>query len=150
MDCTRRCAIGALVLLATPPALADGRRGSPPNGPPHGCTEKGVDVGAAKAFAVGTFKLIEADFGRLIVARDAKGLYAFSAMCTHMGGAVSLVDDKGTTVCPSHQSMFGANGEVIRGPATRPLPHFAVKVCEGRVLVDPLTVVGADDRAAVS
>ena len=121
IGCTRRAALSAIVVLATGPALAK-------------CTEKGVDVGAAKAWSIGTFKLIEAEFGRVIVARDGKGLYAFSGMCTHMGGAVYLSDDKGT------------NGEVIRGPAIKPLPHFAVKVCDGRVLVDPVTVVDADAR----
>lgn len=135
--CTRRTALGALVLLTTRRAFAK-------------CTDKGVDVGALKAYAVGTFKLLEADFGRVIVARDAKGLYAFSGMCTHMGGSIALSDDKGTTVCPSHQSMFGANGEVLKGPATRPLPHFPVKVCDGRVLVDPFTVVAADERTALT
>lgn len=131
--CTRRVALSAIVVLATRPALAK-------------CTEKGVDVGAAKAWSIGTFKLIEAEFGRVIVARDGKGLYAFSGMCTHMGGAVYLSDDEGTSVCLSHQSLFGPNGEVIRGPAIKPLPHLAVKVCDGRVLVDPATLVDADAR----
>ena len=132
--CSRRTAVLGLVLLATPRAFA------------NSSCEKGLDLGPVTSFAVGAFKLIEADFGRAIVARDAKGLYAMSAMCTHMGGSIGLIDDKGTTVCPSHQSMFGANGEVIRGPAARPLPHFAVKVCEGRAYLDPFTLVAADTR----
>ncbi len=130
--CTRRAAI-AVLLLSTGRAFAK-------------CTEKGIDVGALKSYPVGTFRLIEADVGRLIVARDDKGLYAYSAVCTHMGGAVYLADDHGTSVCPSHQSSFGPNGEVLRGPATRALPHFAVRTCEGRVLVDPTTVVAAEVR----
>jgi hypothetical protein len=43
--CTRRAATLALVLLAAPRAFAK-------------CTDKGVDVGDAKAFTVGTFKII--------------------------------------------------------------------------------------------
>lgn len=132
--CTRRAAL-AVILLSTGHALAK-------------CAEKGIDVGPLKAYPVGTFKLIEADVGRIIVARDAKGVYAYSGVCTHMGGAIYLADDQGTSQCPSHQSMFGPNGEVIKGPATRPLPHFAVRVCEGRVLVDAMTIVDADVRAS--
>lgn len=107
----------------------------------------GLDVGAAKSHPVGTFRLIEADMGRFIVARDAAGFYAYSAMCTHMGGAIVLSDANGTSTCPSHQSMFGPHGEVLRGPATRPLPHFAVTLCEGRVFLDPFTIVTADARS---
>lgn len=132
VGCTRRTAL-AVILLGSSRALAK-------------CTEKGIDVGALKSYPAGTFRLIEADVGRIIVACDDKGLYAFSAVCTHMGGAVSLLDDKGMSLCPSHQSMFGPNGEIVRGPATRPLPHFAVKTCEGRVLVDPTLVVPPETR----
>ena len=131
VGCSRRAAL-VTILLSTTAARAK-------------CG--GIDVGAIKSYAVGTFKLIEADVGRIIVARDGAGLYAFSATCTHMGGAISLTDATGTSACPSHQSMFGPNGEVLRGPATRPLPHFAVKQCEGRVFVDPFTIVPPDTRA---
>lgn len=105
---------------------------------------KGIDAGPV--FKAGTFKLIATDEGRFIAARDEKGFYAMAAMCPHMGGSIAFVDDRGTTKCPSHGSTFGPNGEVLLGPATRPLLHFAVEICEGRVRIDYTTIVDAAAR----
>jgi Rieske Fe-S protein len=115
-----------------------------PRGAAAGC--KGVDAGAVKDFPAGTFRLVATDEGRFIIARDDKGLYAMAAVCTHMGGSIALVDDKGTSKCPSHGSTYDANGGVLVGPSTRPLLHLAVLVCEGRVRVDRMTIVDANAR----
>lgn len=97
--------------------------------------------------AVGAARLLEGDV-RAIVARDASGVYAFTGVCSHMGGALFLEAD-GTSHCPAHDSRFGKNGEVLKGPAVVPLRHFAVRVCDGRVWVRPLEVVPADRREPV-
>jgi len=136
-SCTRRTALALAVTGLAWPAVASAK-----------CTEKGLDVGPLKAWPKGTFRLVETDVGRFVVAHDERGLYCYSGMCTHMGGAI-VVDAQGTGLCPAHQSMFGPNGEVTRGPATRPLPHFAVKPCGERLLVDPLTIVAPDVRMPV-
>jgi Rieske Fe-S protein len=107
---------------------------------------KGIDAGPVASFKVGSFKLLATDEGRFIAARDDKGFYAMTAMCPHMGGSIELVDDKGTTKCPSHGSMFNGNGDVILGPATRPLLHLAVILCEGRVRIDYVTIVDPSAR----
>ena len=69
------------------------------------------------------------------------GILAFSKICTHAGCAVALyrkptfpvVEPKPALVCPCHYSTFDpyTGGEVIYGPAGRPLPQL------------PLTVDGA-------
>ena len=46
-----------------------------------------IDAGPVPA--VGATRLVEADV-RLLVARDASGVYAMSGMCTHMGAALFL------------------------------------------------------------
>ncbi len=64
----------------------------------------------------------------VVVVRDADGVHAFSAVCTHQGCLVSTVSN-GSISCPCHGSVFdAATGQVTQGPATQPLPKVAVQV----------------------
>jgi thiosulfate dehydrogenase [quinone] large subunit len=61
---------------------------------------------------------------------------AFSAVCTHAGCTVSFVQSAEQFQCPCHGSIYSAStGEVIQGPAMRPLPPITVELSGGDVYV---------------
>jgi quinol---cytochrome c reductase iron-sulfur subunit len=69
---------------------------------------------------------------------DAKGIVAYSKICTHAGCAISLYrsplfrpdEPRPALVCPCHYSTFdpATGGTVLFGPAGRPLPMLPLEI----------------------
>lgn len=93
-------------------------------------------LGVAGAVPVGGARLYREQ--RVVVAQPAEGEFrAFSAVCTHRGCVLAPVE--GTEgLCTCHGSRFDVtSGEVLQGPATKPLPEVPVRAEDGRLTVGP-------------
>ena len=65
---------------------------------------------------------------QVYVVRVAAGFSALSAICTHLGCITQWNTDSDLIACPCHGSGFKKDGSVLRGPAPRPLDHFAMRL----------------------
>ncbi|HLE36864.1 MAG TPA: Rieske (2Fe-2S) protein [Candidatus Acidoferrales bacterium] len=89
-------------------------------------------IGFPDQFAVGSETRFEQE--SLFVFRDAEGVYAISAICTHLGCSVARAPNG--FACPCHGSKFDLRGDVQAGPAPRPLPWLEVgRAADGQLIV---------------
>jgi len=73
-----------------------------------------------------------------VVKQADNSVVAFGPQCTHLGCAYHWEDSKNEFLCPCHNSLFGADGKVVSGPAPRPLDRYEAKVQGTRLLIGPL------------
>ena len=59
----------------------------------------------------------------------------YSPMCTHLGCGYTWDAGDGRFECPCHLSKFSVNGDVIGGPAPRPLDRLPSRVENGRLFI---------------
>ena len=79
------------------------------------------------------------------VCRDARGLFALTAICTHAGCSVDFANTAFS--CHCHGSAYDFNGNVTRGPAPKSLVHYAMCVTPGGTVgYDVTTTVDAAAR----
>jgi nucleotide-binding universal stress UspA family protein/nitrite reductase/ring-hydroxylating ferredoxin subunit len=77
----------------------------------------------ASELAPGEGGVIERRGEKFAVFIDKKGAqHLYSARCTHLGCTVGWNPAEHTFDCPCHGSRFSEMGEVVNGPAGRPLP----------------------------
>lgn len=95
-----------------------------------------IDIGTAADYPKdGPYDKL-ADSKKLIVVRENGKIYALTAICTHKMGTVKL--KAGELVCGKHNSHFGNDGKVTKGPAKAALFHLGIsETADGHILVDP-------------
>ncbi|HEY5648072.1 MAG TPA: Rieske 2Fe-2S domain-containing protein, partial [Nitrospiria bacterium] len=59
----------------------------------------------------------------------------FSPLCTHLGCGYRWDGGERTFKCPCHNSVFDMDGNVLAGPAPRPLDPLPVKIEDGKIFV---------------
>ncbi|MFD3325419.1 FAD-dependent oxidoreductase [Streptomyces sp. NPDC058701] len=78
--------------------------------------------GPVAALRPGEGTVVRASGKPCAVHRDDRGeLHAVSAVCTHLGCLVSFNNAERTWECPCHGSRFGIDGDILQGPALKPL-----------------------------
>jgi Rieske Fe-S protein len=66
----------------------------------------------------------------------ADNVVAVSRRCTHEGCTVNLPGAPGRTLdCPCHGSRFTTSGQVVNGPAGRPLSNFPTRIDGNEVVI---------------
>jgi len=95
-------------------------------------------IGTKDAFPSGAIKYFEND--QVYVFSDTKGIYAISAVCTHLGCIVKR--EKNGFVCPCHGSRYNLDGSIMQGAAPRDLPWYKISVLSsGQLEVDKKRIV---------
>lgn len=79
---------------------------------------------------------------QVYVVRSQTGFYAETVICQHLGCITQWNPADNLIECPCHGSRYKRDGAIVRGPTTRPLPHFAMRLMpDGTLQVDKADIV---------
>ncbi len=94
-----------------------------------------IIAGSVAEFQAGTINHVRK--GRFYISRlEDDGMIALWHQCTHLGCTVPWRDDEDQFHCPCHNSIFTTTGEVVSGPAPRPLDIFPIEIIDDEIIVD--------------
>ena len=66
--------------------------------------------------------------GIIVLRTSNTGVRALSRNCTHAGFTVNINSAANNLVCPSHNSIFDLNGNVLSGPASGALTRYSASL----------------------
>lgn len=93
----------------------------------------GAETRSLRSVKRGEGRLVEVNGDVVAASRDEDGhLTLLSPTCTHLGCRVGWNTAERTWDCPCHGSRFTDTGEVLAGPAERPLEPVQTRVPAGR------------------
>lgn len=128
--------VGSAYLLVAPKARKD---------------EEWIDVGDLAGLTVGEpaemifrrnrtdgWKPVSERLTAWVVKTADKNIVAFRPQCTHLGCAYHWDQTKSGFVCPCHASLFSIDGNVVAGPAPRPLDRYELKIQGQKLLLGSL------------
>lgn len=96
-----------------------------------------TDVASVAELQDGKMSKVEVKGRPIVLLKHEDGLHAFEGTCPHYGcGLWQGKLDGHVVTCPCHGSQFDiTDGHLIHGPATSPIPTYAVRESGGRVEV---------------
>lgn len=84
----------------------------------------GLPVGTYDNVEPGEGAVLRVDGSAQAIYRDQSGkLYAYQGSCTHLGCPLEYNEAEKSFDCRCHGSRFGVDGQVLTGPAKKPLPR---------------------------
>jgi cytochrome b6-f complex iron-sulfur subunit len=98
---------------------------------PNPAPKTEFDLGPAANYPLGTRTSLPEIPAILIHSKN--GFTALSLVCTHLGCTVEQKTDG--FACPCHGSRFNLYGDVIHGPATKPLASLRVELTADNKLI---------------
>lgn len=130
---SRRAVLGAGLAAGSAAAVGCANSGSFDPALTTG-TDSGAVLIPLDQVPVGGVAAVTIDRRPAFIARPTSDtVRAFSAVCTHRGCTVVAAGD--ILLCPCHRSHFDLlTGEVLRGPAEKPLPAIDVAIDRGGVI----------------
>jgi cytochrome b6-f complex iron-sulfur subunit len=102
-----------------------------------------VNLGPTQQFAVGSITTFVE--GKLFLSRLPEGFLALYWKCPHLGCTVQWHPEEetldtlatmGRFHCPCHNSMYDRHGQIVVGPAPRPMDLFQLSEENGQLVVD--------------
>jgi cytochrome b6-f complex iron-sulfur subunit len=100
---------------------------------PRSETANRLYAGRLADFEIGSVTHLPA--GRCYLVRTADGLLAMRQKCTHLGCAAQWNADAQRFQCRCHGSEFDRAGEVLAGPAPRPLDVLPITIENDEVYI---------------
>lgn len=99
-----------------------------------------VNAGPPESYEIGSVTL---DVNSAIyLVHLQEGFFSLSAICTHLGCMTAWKPELGIIACPCHGSKFSTEGQVLHGPAPKPLPWLKTWLSDGgNVMVDRSTTI---------
>ena len=70
-----------------------------------------------------------------VIRKSEREVVAFSPQCTHLGCAYHFAERSKEFLCPCHTSTFSLDGDVLTGPAPRPLDRYEVRLEGNRLML---------------
>ncbi|HYG15205.1 MAG TPA: FAD-dependent oxidoreductase [Bacteroidia bacterium] len=93
----------------------------------YGDFVKGGDISSVDELMPGNGAILSDGLKKTAVYKDDDGtLFAYSAVCPHLGCVVQWNADEKSFDCPCHGSRFTCNGKVINGPAVSDLTSVSI------------------------
>jgi len=125
------------VVLAPPPEGAACAGAPPPGTAEQGWVEVRLDDHPSLATPGGhaEVRLPEALLDVVLVHVSPGCFVALWRICTHGDCAVAWLPEEGVMECPCHGSRFAHDGQVLQGPARRPLTTFTAVRKERSVFI---------------